>query len=215
MVLFRIFAIFRISHVNYLFMQVKKLLIIILLLLSIMTPIAPTLAGPEDPNVTTVTLINPLGGDVKNPQGLTDIRVLLGNIIAGAMGIVGSVVLVVFIYGGFLWLTSAGNTERVAKGTNTMLWAAIGLFLIFGAYAILGLVLKAIGAKGGTAPVPAVITTPVVAPEVAKEKEGACVCEVTDASGAGSTQKLEVDKDGCVSKTDPNTGETFDCKWIE
>lgn len=150
--------------------NMKKFLLITILLLAFLTPFTPAFAGPEDPNVTTVTLVNPLGGDATNPKGLTDLRVLLGNIIAGAMGILGSMVLAVFVYGGFLWLTSAGNTERVKKGLDTMMWAAIGLFLIFGAYAILGLVLKAIGAKGGTAPVAPVVT------DVPVAENGNCSC---------------------------------------
>ncbi|MBI5222212.1 MAG: hypothetical protein HY980_01815, partial [Candidatus Magasanikbacteria bacterium] len=128
----------------------KKFLLIAILMMVLSLTIAPVaLAAPGDPSVTVVKLVNPLGGDEKNPKGQTDMRVLLGNIIKGAMGIVGSLTLVVFVYGGFLWLTSAGKAEQVKKGTDAMMWAAIGLFLIFGAYAILSLVLEAIGAKGG------------------------------------------------------------------
>ncbi|MBT6819091.1 MAG: hypothetical protein HOA57_01815 [Candidatus Magasanikbacteria bacterium] len=82
-----------------------------------------------------------------NPLGTTDIRILLGKIVSKGMSILGSVTLLVFVYGGFLWLTSAGSAEKVKKGSQTMMWAVIGLFLIFGSYAILGLVLEGIGAR--------------------------------------------------------------------
>jgi len=39
-------------------------------------------------------------------------------------------------YGGFLWLTAMGNNERVEKGKETLIWAVLGLVVIFGAYAI-------------------------------------------------------------------------------
>jgi len=83
-----------------------------------------------------------------NPLGSTDIRIILGKIVSAGMGILGSVTLLVFVYGGFLWLTSAGSAEKVKKGSQTMMWAVVGLFLIFGSYAILGLVLEGIGAVG-------------------------------------------------------------------
>lgn len=85
-----------------------------------------------------VSLENPLGTTLKD----TDIRYILGGVIQKALGILGSITLVVFIYGGFLWLTSAGNQERVKKGGQTMLWAAVGVFIIFASYAILDMLIK-------------------------------------------------------------------------
>src|SRR3989338_6789309 len=120
-------------------MQIKKPLIITLLFLAILTPALPALAGPGDPPVTTVKLQNPLENPLAKTadeklKGQTDMRVLLGNIIKGAMGIVGSLTLLVFVYGGFLWLTSAGKAEQVKKGAMTMLYAVVGLFIIFSSY---------------------------------------------------------------------------------
>ncbi len=63
------------------------------------------------------------------------------------MGIMGSLALVVFVYGGFRWLTAAGNSESIEAGTGAMVWATIGIFIIFSSYAILQLVFNAIGAK--------------------------------------------------------------------
>jgi uncharacterized membrane protein YjfL (UPF0719 family) len=51
-----------------------------------------------------------------------------------------------FIYGGFVWLTSAGNEQKVTQGRNILMWAALGLVIIFLAYAIVKFVLTAIGA---------------------------------------------------------------------
>jgi len=106
---------------------------------------AGTSAMPEE-----TKLINPIGGkdEPGGERGLVDMKVLLGNIIKAGLGIIGSLTLVVFIYGGFLWLISAGNQEQVKKGMQTMLWAVIGIFIIFASYGILTLVLNAIGATG-------------------------------------------------------------------
>ena len=82
----------------------------------------------------TVCLDNPLGADV-TPQ------TFIGGVIRAILGIVGSLALALFIYGGFLWMTAAGNAEQVAKGKNTLLWATLGLIIIFSSYALVRFVL--------------------------------------------------------------------------
>ncbi len=77
-----------------------------------------------------VKLCNPI------ESGTIDIKVILGGIIKFALGIVGSLTLLMLVWGGFLWLTSGGNPERVKKGTQTMLWATIGVILVFASYLI-------------------------------------------------------------------------------
>jgi hypothetical protein len=81
---------------------------------------------------------NPLGSSV-TPQ------ILMGRVINAVLGIVGSIALVMFIYGGFVWMTAAGNQESVTKGRNILIWATVGLIVIFSAYALVNFVFKAIG----------------------------------------------------------------------
>lgn len=88
----------------------------------------------------TVTLTNPLCSDPNNPN-CVGVPEILGRVIEAALGIVGSIALIMFIYGGFMWLTSAGNATMVDKGRDAMIWAAIGLGVIFGAYALVHFVL--------------------------------------------------------------------------
>jgi len=88
--------------------------------------------------VTTVTLDNPLGKDNDDP------RVIAGNIIKAMLGIVGSLALLMFIYGGFLWVISAGNEEKVMKGKQMIMWASFGLAVIFFAYAMVRFVISAL-----------------------------------------------------------------------
>lgn len=63
------------------------------------------------------------------------------------LGITGSLALLFFVYGGFLFLTSRGNTEQVAKGKTVLTQAAIGIIIIFGAYIGVSFLVKAIGGK--------------------------------------------------------------------
>lgn len=86
----------------------------------------------------TVSLSNPLGSDVTIPG-------LIGRVINAILGIVGSLALVMFIYGGFTWMLAAGSSEKVKKGKDILVWAAIGLIVIFSSYALVKFVITSIG----------------------------------------------------------------------
>ena len=80
------------------------------------------------------------GTTFDNPIVTDNITVLIGNVIKIILGILGSVALLVFIIGGFMWLTSMGNPEKVKKGRDTLVWAALGIIIIFSSYALVKLV---------------------------------------------------------------------------
>ena len=50
-------------------------------------------------------------------------------------------------YGGFLWMTSGGSEQRIAKGKEAILAAVIGLAIVFGSFIIIKLIGMAIGVK--------------------------------------------------------------------
>jgi len=62
---------------------------------------------------------------------------LIGDAIKILLGIMGSVALCIFIYGGIIWMTAGGTPENITNAQNTMIWAAIGLFAIFASYMII------------------------------------------------------------------------------
>lgn len=93
-----------------------------------------------------VTITNPIGGTPQNPAGVTSIQSFIALVIRAMLGLVGSFALLMFVYGGFLWLTSRGNHEMIAKGSSTMTWAAAGLVLIFSSYAIVSYIFEVLGA---------------------------------------------------------------------
>ncbi len=99
---------------------------------------------PKDPETTqtegdkgagTVSLNNPLGA------GVTSVPQLIGKVIKAVVGIVGSLALLMFIYGGFTWMLSGGNSTAVERGKNILMWAAIGLVIIFMSYAIVNFII--------------------------------------------------------------------------
>jgi len=130
----------------------KKYLLIFFLLLtiSVLTASLVLAADKETTGPEVVKLINPIGGSEANPTGEVDFYKILGGIIRYVMGFLGGLTLLVFMIGGFMWLTSAGNDEQVKKGTQTMVWAVIGIFIVFSSYAILNLVITGLTTDDGS-----------------------------------------------------------------
>jgi len=79
-----------------------------------------------------------------NFLGTGDPNVVIGRLVKGIIGVSGSIALAIFIYGGALWMFSAGNPDRVKKGKAAMTYAAIGLAIIFLSYTIVAFVLEAL-----------------------------------------------------------------------
>jgi len=76
-----------------------------------------------------------------NPLPASDIPSLLGNVLRALFAVLGSVALLMFIYGGFVWLTSGGEAEKIQKGKDTMVWAVLGIAIIFASFAIVTFVI--------------------------------------------------------------------------
>ena len=102
---------------------------------------APAVAKKAPVVTPALSKIAPKVRQLKNPIKSATPQQLIGKVAKKALGIIGSLTLLAFMFGGFMWLTSAGNQEKVKKGTQTMLYATIGLFVIFGSYAILNQIL--------------------------------------------------------------------------
>lgn len=78
-----------------------------------------------------IRLYNPLGAD-------TDIPAFIGRGIRGVLGIIGAIALLMFIYGGVVWMT-AGDSKRVDDAKNIIKNSVIGLLLIFFSYNIIAI----------------------------------------------------------------------------
>lgn len=50
-----------------------------------------------------------------NPLNVDTPEEFIGNVIAGLLGVSGVLALLMFVWGGMLWLTAAGNPERIEK----------------------------------------------------------------------------------------------------
>ncbi len=84
--------------------------------------------GQNSPDGQICEFQNPLGDKVNDPN------VFIGTVINKILGIVGSIALVMFVYGGFTWMLAGGNTEKVQKAKSVLVWSTLGLIAIFSAY---------------------------------------------------------------------------------
>ncbi len=82
--------------------------------------------------------------------GSEDPRVLAANIIRVALGFLGIIALVLTIYAGWLWMSAAGNMEKIEKAKKVLTGAIIGLLIILLSFGITTFVLnKLLVATGG------------------------------------------------------------------
>lgn len=65
----------------------------------------------------------------------------IASVINTVLGLLGIVAVVLILWAGFLWMTAAGNDDKIKKAKGIMTAGIIGLAIIFSAYAIARFVL--------------------------------------------------------------------------
>ena len=74
--------------------------------------------------------------------GTTDIREGVMNIVQYLLSFLGVIAIIVMLYGGFVWLTSGGNEEKVGQAKKIISAGIIGLVIIFISYALATFVIE-------------------------------------------------------------------------
>ena len=79
------------------------------------------------------------------------ISIVVSGIIRILLSFLGVIFVVLIIYAGFMWMTAAGNDEKISKSKKIMAAATIGLAIVLAAYAITYFVLDQLleATKGG------------------------------------------------------------------
>jgi len=65
----------------------------------------------------------------------------IGGIVKVFLSLLGIIIVLLFIYGGFMWMTAAGDDKKVTKAKDTIRNAVIGLVIILTSYAVASFVL--------------------------------------------------------------------------
>ena len=77
-----------------------------------------------------------------NKLGTTSVQTLIGRFLHVIIGSIGTIALVMFIYGGILWMISGGSAEKTKKSLDIMLWAGLGSLVVLASYAILNYIFE-------------------------------------------------------------------------
>jgi hypothetical protein len=127
-----------------------KLFFLALLVITVCNlPMHPAHAEDVATGVDIGNQLNAAGQGVGIKE-LVDPRVTLMLIIRFALQILGLIVFCLIIYAGFVWLTSGGNSEKVATAQKIIRNSVIGLAIILSAYSITILATNiALGRAGG------------------------------------------------------------------
>jgi hypothetical protein len=80
-------------------------------------------------------------GGSATPKSLPDI---ISSLIDYALGFLGILLVLYFLYGGFLWMTAGGDSGKVGKAQEIIKNASIGLALVIISFSIASFVLDAL-----------------------------------------------------------------------
>lgn len=81
-----------------------------------------------------------------------DTTVIVGNVIAGALGLVGLLFFGVMMYAGLRWMTARGNDELKEKAIHALQAAVLGLVVVILTYALTAFILGRLAPPAPTSP---------------------------------------------------------------
>lgn len=85
-------------------------------------------------------------GVLAAPLGLpnTDIRIFIARIVQIALGFLGTVMFILMLYGGWLWMTAGGNSEQIDQAKKVLTNAAIGFAIILMSYGLTVFIIRSL-----------------------------------------------------------------------
>jgi cbb3-type cytochrome oxidase subunit 3 len=77
----------------------------------------------------------------------TNISTAIGKVVGAGLAFIGTLFLILIIYGGFVWMFARGNEQEVEKAKSLISQAIIGLIIVLAAYAITSYIGNSLTAK--------------------------------------------------------------------
>ncbi len=109
-------------------------------------PFAPVLLPSAHAAITTnLDLVQEDSG-----LGATPLTETIGSLIQTLLAFLGVIFLILIIYAGLLWMTAAGNEDKVKKAQSILMSSIIGLIVLLSAYAISYFVISNLATATGT-----------------------------------------------------------------
>jgi len=121
------------------FSVITMLVIAPMLALTVVPVFAQTVNLEED-------LFNTAEFNIQEKSGLgnKDPRTIAANVINILLGFLGIIAVVLVLAGGFMWMTAAGNEDKVAQAKQVMSAGIIGLIIVLAAFGIAKFVVDAL-----------------------------------------------------------------------
>lgn len=122
---------------------VKKILSLMILLVLV------TLSFISIPYAEATNVINSSANEyVDGDYQISHLLGIVTTVVALILSLTGTAVLVAFVYGGFLFLVSAGSSERIGLAKNVIKGAVIGMVIVFLSFTIITFVFEAFDVTG-------------------------------------------------------------------
>lgn len=121
----------------------KKVLPLMVVLFMLLAPVLALNAQGDIPppsgNPTSVS------GKLKNPiPNVESLEEFIGVILRGVIKIGIPLVVIMIIYSGFLFVTALGNSEKLSKAKDALVWSMIGTAVLLGSWAISELIIDTV-----------------------------------------------------------------------
>jgi len=130
-----------------------------------------------------------------DPSGGRDIPTIIGGAIKAVLGVAGAMALFMFVYGGLITLTSAGSPERIKKGKDVLIWATVGLIIIFGSFYMVDFVISGIEGTGSVDSPASIVDDKKDGAGRCKYTHDACVDDICDDPTDVAACRAEVEHD--------------------
>ena len=124
----------------------KKLIVYPAAFLLVIAPLSPAYAQQD------FSALNPkcVGSSAYGAQDVATIQgaeCLIANILASAVTLIGIIAFVMFLVGGFRYLTSGANSKGVEAGANSISFAILGIVVALASFVILNVISNITGIK--------------------------------------------------------------------
>jgi hypothetical protein len=115
----------------------KKIILLVAVVSTLLSAVFASAQGLKDAGDILDRVDGRVNGQGGGELGVTaDLSSAISTVIKAILSLVGTIFLSLTIYAGILWMTAAGEEEKVTKATGILKMAVIGLVIVMSAYAI-------------------------------------------------------------------------------
>lgn len=97
---------------------------------------------------TALTIASPVFAE-STAGGVSQIQTFIQSVIQVLVTLAGLISVGFFVWGGFGYITSSGNPESLDRSKKTILYSAIGLAIVLGAFVLSNIVTQLAGSAFG------------------------------------------------------------------